>query len=234
MINLNLIKLIVFILILLTSFYYFYYLYNNKNIKHNILEKNVLHLTNTFEKCYSSDLLPNSNEGIKFTMSFWIYVNNIPENAHWKSEFSKSKGIIAHNNSPNVYYNPKNGLLTISLGYKNDSGTLDKYLFNIDNLKLQKWENITIVVDNRYVDIYLNGILEKSTKLPNVHFISNRLLYIGQPNNNFNGYITQVEHFNDALGSDTIKDLFTKNSNLSVFKQKLETYYEYYNRIKLN
>jgi len=221
MINLNIIKLIFIILIPLTFYFLFF---NKNNIKHNILEDKVLHLTNTFEKCYSTDLLPKSNEGIKFTMSFWIYINNIPENALWNSEFSKSKGIIAHNNSPNVYYNPKNGLLTIAIGYKDDSGNIEKYLFNLDNLKLQRWENITIVVENRFVDVYLNGVLEKSTKLPNIHFISNRLLYIGQPNNNFNGYIGQVEHFNNALNSDVIKELYKKNSELSIFKQKLDTY----------
>jgi hypothetical protein len=221
MINLNIIKLI-FIILILSTFYFLFF--KKGDIKHNILEDKVLHLTNTFEKCYSPDLLPKSNEGIKFTMSFWIYINNIPENALWNSEFSKSKGIIAHNNSPNVYYNPKNGILTIAIGYKDDSGNIEKYLFNLDNLKLQRWENITIVVENRFVDVYLNGVLEKSTKLPNIHFISNRLLYIGQPNNNFNGYIGQVEHFNNALNSDVIKELYKKNSELSIFKQKLDTY----------
>ena len=41
---------------------------------------------------YSYKLLPESEEGEKYTFSFWVNINNIPESAHWDSDVNIQKG----------------------------------------------------------------------------------------------------------------------------------------------
>ena len=81
--------------------------------------------------------------------------------------------------------------------YKNDYG-IKKYLFDIKNFNYQKWEHIILVVNNRNVDVYLNGNMIKSTHLP-TKFILNKEVFVGQKGNNFNGEIKDIEYLNDSL-----------------------------------
>ena len=75
---------------------------------------------------------------------------------------------------------------------------------------------------------YLNGELDRSVFLPNVPWISNDNLYIGQAGNNFNSHVGLVEYFNDALTIDKVKSLYNKNKGKSIFRKKLITYAKYY------
>lgn len=205
----------------------FYYL-TKDDLVHNKIEKDILHLTDDFGVGYSADLMPESKTGKKYTFSFWIYINNIPGNAHWKQDFTRPKGVITHFHAPTVYYLANLGILQISMGYKDANNVLETYKFNLDSVKLQKWENIVIVVDNRFIEIYLNGQFHKATYLPNLPYISNKMLYVGQPDNNFNGYLAYIEYFNDALKDNEVDKLYNKNKIRNVFSRKLEKYSEYH------
>ena len=172
--------------------------------------------------------MPESVEGEKYTFSFWVNITNIPESAHWDTDVNIPKGIISHFDSPNVTYIVKEDILRVTVGYKDEGGMAGRYNFNLKNFKYQKWENIIVVVDNRSVDIYINGELDRSAFLPNVPWISNDNLYIGQAGNNFNGHVGLVEYLNDALTIDQVKELYNKNKGNSIFNKKLITYAKYY------
>ena len=123
--------------------------------------------------------------------------------------------------------------MRVTIGYKDEGGLPGRYNFNLKDFRYQKWENV-IVVDNRSVDIYINGNLDRSVFLPNVPWISNDNLYVGQAGNNFNGHVARVEYWNDALTIDKVKSVYNKNKNRSVFSKKLTTYAEYYKKKKWN
>ena len=205
-----------------------YYFTRDPPFTHNIIEPQSLFLVDDFNKGYSSNLLPESKIGNKYTLSFWIYIKNIPENANWITDFNKPKGIISHFSSPNVYYLPSEGQLRISIGYKDDNNVLQKYNFDISSINYQKWDHYIVSVDNRYSDIYQNGKMIKSTYLPNVPWISNRMLYIGEINNNFNGHIYMVEYINDTIDSKKAEKLYKKSRNSNVLKRRVKSYSEYY------
>lgn len=197
---------------------------------HNVIESDSAFLADDVNLKYSYKLLPESVEGEKYTFSFWININNIPESAHWDSDVNIPKGIISHFDSPNVSYLVKEDILRVTIGYKDEGGLPGRYNFNLKDFRYQRWENIIVVVDNRSVDIYINGNLDRSVFLPNVPWISNDNLYIGQAGNNFNGHVARVEYWNDALTIDKVKSVYNKNKNRSVFREKLTTYAEYYKK----
>ncbi len=203
------------------------YIYRDRTI-HNVIVDDVLFLADDVNMKYSYKLLPESLEGEKYTFSFWININNIPESAHWDTDVNSPKGIISHFDSPNVTYLVKQGILRVTVGYKDEEGMPGKYNFDLKNFKYQKWENVVVVVDNRSVDLYINGNLDRSTYLPNVPWISNDNLFVGQAQNNFKGHVGLIEYFNDALTIDKVKKLYETNKGNSIFSKKLISYAEYY------
>ena len=61
--------------------------------------------------------------------------------------------------------------------------------------------------------VYINGKLSYSTILENVPFVFQRFLFIGEKQNNFNGYLCNLEYFNDALSSNDILNIYNSQKN---------------------
>jgi len=179
---------------------------------HNVIQENTLELTGDVSHKYPSLLLPVSKEGTKYTLAFSIYSKNLAENSSWGKDFRIPKGIISHYGSPNVYYLTDKNTLRISIAYRDDLSNKTFYNFDLENFKYQRWEHVVIVVDNRFVVVYLNGVIEKSVKLPNVPWVSQNSFFIGQKKNNFNGKIRNVEYINDALNFNEVEKLYKSNN----------------------
>tara|TARA_B100000989_G_C19529302_1_gene468743 strand:+ start:3566 stop:4294 length:729 start_codon:yes stop_codon:yes gene_type:complete len=218
-----LVLLFIIVLVILVYFVYF-----KDPTKYIMIQEKPVFLVDDVNLKYSATLMPESLEGEKYTFSFWVNVNNIPENGHWDSDVNIPKGIISHFDSPSVYYLVKEGILRISIGYKNKLGVNSRYNINLRDFKYQIWQNVIIVVNNKQVDVYLNGKLTKSILLPNIPWISNDNLYIGQAGNNFFGHVALVEYVNDALSTNKVEELYDKNKNSSELEKELITYSEYY------
>ena len=200
---------IVFIIIIIII----YFLLNRKSYTHNILQKDLVFMTDDYVSNIRYDLVPESIEGRKYTYAFWINLNNVPENAIWNSDFKYEKPIIYHYGAPNVYYIPKSNSLKISVAYKNSSNEKDTYDFMINEIELQKWVHIGLVVNNKNINLYQDGELYASTVLDNVPWIPNKFLYLGQKNNNFNGYLFYLEYANTNFSSEQMKSLYNSSKN---------------------
>lgn len=179
---------------------------------HNVIQGDTLELNGDVSQKYPSMLLPVSKEGNRYTLAFSIYSENLAENSNWGKGFRTPKGIISHYGSPNVYYITDKNTLRISIAYRDDLSNKTFYNFDLENFKYQRWEHVAIVVDDRFVSVYLNGEIEKTTKLPNVPWVSQNSLFIGQKNNNFKGKIRNVEYFNDALNVNEVENLYKSNN----------------------
>lgn len=179
---------------------------------HNVIQEETLELTGDVSQKYPSMLLPVSKEGTKYTLAFSLYSKNLAENSSWGKGFKGPKGIISHYGSPNVYYITDKNTLRISIAYRDDLSNKTFYNFDLENFKYQRWEHVVIVVDDRFVVVYLNGEIEKTIKLPNIPWISQNSFFIGQKNNNFNGKIRNVEYFNDALNINEVENLYKSNN----------------------
>jgi hypothetical protein len=203
-----------------------YYIYKKSKgpFYKNIIDEPIFLVENYNEEISRVDI-PKSKTGQKYTYSFWLRFVNMGNSGTWKN-YTSPKGIISHFNSPNVFYLPEDHILRILIGYKGDTEMVEKYSFDIENLNIQKWEHIAITLNGKSASVYVNGELFKSTILPNAPFISEKPLYIGQQNNNFNGYLSNLEYWNTDLDLDQIRKIYEKTEG--TLSNKLITYNDFY------
>lgn len=171
------------------------------------------HLINKFNMFISNTKLPNSIIGNKFTYSLWIYINNLPENSEWETNVNYKKSILFRYGSPNINYYPKEHRIQVQMTYKDNLNEINYYNIDLNNLQIQYWNHLIISLDNRYIDIYINGKRYTSVFLENTPFIFNRNLYIGEKNNNFNGYLHKVKYFNYNFNEYNVKKIYESEKN---------------------
>ena len=109
-----------------------------------------------------------SFDGVKYTFSIWIRTDNIPLNARRTTVLlNYLKQLFFVKVSPNIYFVLPNKL-RIEIGYKDEDNVIDYYDFEFELYESQVWNNFTIVVNNRNVDLYKNKLLVKSKIVENM------------------------------------------------------------------
>jgi hypothetical protein len=86
------------------------------------------------------------------------------------------------------------------------------YACDIENIPLQRWVQVSVVLWNRTLDVYINGKLVRSCILPGVPVQDKKDLqhiYVGGQNT-FNGYISRLKYFNRAITAKEVMDLYEK------------------------
>jgi len=74
---------------------------------------------------------------------------------------------------------------------------------DIVNIPLQRWVNLVIVLHNKSLDVYLNGVLKRSCILENIPKINNGDIYITH-NGGFNGFLSDITYKNQGSTADEI------------------------------
>jgi hypothetical protein len=149
-----------------------------------------------------------------YGVSFWLYLDS--ENPSVNIASNKYTSIIRYGDKFNLVYNVK--LNTMRLITKNNGNTknvLDEdgntILFEKPDILLQKWNNIIINYNSGALDIFYNGLLEKS-KLQIIPFMEYDSLIIGAEKGIF-GRICNVNYFNKPLISSQIYYLYNSLKN---------------------
>ena len=106
----------------------------------------------------------------------------------------------------NVYLGNKNNNLYIEIPVLNRERP-ERIVY--ENLPIQKWINIVILLDNRYIDVWLNGELYHSRHLENIPNFKPESDTIYLTNGGFSGYISRVYHYKNKLSKKRIKDMFS-------------------------
>lgn len=157
----------------------------------------------------------NQSGGIEFTWSVWIYVNGIDTSGNrfnsssagvHRHIFSKGtdsflpNGLNFPNNAPGLYLTPyKNELLLLM----NTNDVINEEI-RIPDIPLNKWVNVIIRCVNTTLDVYINGVITKSTNLSGVPKQNYGNVYVAM-NGGFNGYISNLWYFSRALNSSDIQ-----------------------------
>lgn len=86
---------------------------------------------------------------------------------------------------------------------------------DIANIPLQRWVMVTVVMWNRTLDVYINGMLTRSVVLPGAPLfdpshLSN--IYVGGSQNNqtFGGYFSKIKYYNKAITAHDVMKLYEK------------------------
>jgi hypothetical protein len=165
----------------------------------------------------------NASEGIEFTWSCWIFINNLTYNSgQYKCIFYKGNdysqnpqednlGLNFPNNAPGLYISPNTNDLIILM---NTFNVINEKI-TINDVPLNKWVNVLIRCSNRTLDVYINGTITKSHKLTGVPKQNYGNVYIA-PNGGFSGYISNLWYYSHALGTMEISNLVKNGPNTNM------------------
>ena len=205
---------------------YIYKTYNSTSLKTATMLKKPLKISNTEIVNVSNNVaLPELYNGKEFSYSFWIYVDAIHPNNDYKfvlgrmsskGSYSDGNPIFFLDNTINklyVYVRTEGDSTSSLSSMKDSSNTL-----NIRYLPLQRWVNILLVVDNNFVQLFLDGDLRQVKDLSgNAAQPSNRVvatssgnLMAGGSENTiaFDGYLSKVQALNYAATIDHAKVIY--------------------------
>uniref|UniRef100_A0A6C0KVU4 LamG-like jellyroll fold domain-containing protein n=1 Tax=viral metagenome TaxID=1070528 RepID=A0A6C0KVU4_9ZZZZ len=160
----------------------------------------------------------NTPDGIEFTWSVWIFIDDLTYNAgkyrhifhKGNNDFTNSQelGLNFPNNAPGLYLSPNSNELTVVM---NTFDVINQEI-KIPDIPLNKWVNIMIRCKNTTLDVYINGTITKSTKLIGVPKQNYGDVYVGA-NGGFSGYISNLWYYNYALGTNQIQKIVNNGPN---------------------
>ena len=181
----------------------------------------------------------NEATGIEFTYSTWIYLNGeTSEQDMFKHVFSKgdlgtgmpsinADGILATsgNNAPALYIknnsaDKTNSGLIIMDTMKGEGALTIKSEFKyieINNLPFKQWVNIIIRLQNRILDVYVNGVLTGRKDLEYVPRQNYGPVNVCQ-GGGFNGNLSNLRYFDSALNVFQINQLVASGPDTSTSK----------------
>jgi hypothetical protein len=187
----------------------------------------------------------NQRTGLEFTYSVWLTISKPVDNGAGIS-FSKeahifNKGIIdgitsvPQSNAPGLYV--KSGSSTNISGVSNTllvymdtfkSSDIEVKQLNdqreaieVTGIPFNKWMNVIIRVENRILDIYVNGVLTQHKDLGYVPKQNFSDVYVCQ-NGGFSGSLSDLRYYPKALNVFEINNIVAWGPNLSTSPSALE------------
>ena len=160
----------------------------------------------------------NATDGLEFTWSTWIFINNLQTNAGiFKHIFSKGNdnltenGMIQPNNAPGLYIAPNTNDLVVVM---NTYNVINEEIV-IPDIPINKWLNVIIRCQNTTLDVYINGTIARSINLVGVPKQNFGNVYVAM-NGGFDGYISNLWYYNYALGTSSIQNIINNGPNTTM------------------
>lgn len=172
----------------------------------------------------------NATEGIEFTWSVWIYIDDLTYGAgkyrgvfykgndyakkqgqQGEGEGEEAQGLNFPNNAPGLYIAPNTNALVIMM---NTFDVINEEI-TVSDIPLNKWVHVIIRCQNNEMDVYINGGIVKSHHLHGVPKQNYGDVYIA-PNGGFSGNISNLWYYNYALGTTEISKLVAKGPNTTM------------------
>jgi hypothetical protein len=166
----------------------------------------------------------NANEGIEFTWSVWIYIDDLTYNSGtYRCVFYKgndyatdpnnpdNQGLNFPNNAPGLYIAPNTNTLVIMM---NTFNVINEEI-QVNDIPLNKWVNVIVRCQHNTLDVYINGTIIKSHHLHGVPKQNYGDVYVAT-NGGFSGYISNLWYYDYGLGINEISNIYTKGANTNM------------------
>lgn len=147
-----------------------------------------------------------------YTYSIWMYIND------WNYRFGEAKvifGRVDQNNdpSPSVTLAPSNNNLNVTMAvYPNEktesNGNQTLYTCSVQDVPLQRWTNLIMALNNRALDLYLDGKLIKTCVMPGVPKMNPTSNILLCPDGGFSGYISKFQYLPKAVNPSQAYDIY--------------------------
>lgn len=165
----------------------------------------------------------NQQDGIEFTWSIWININELTYHkaGEYKHIFHKGNapsstiptkdGMVQPNNAPGLYIHPNKNALVVVMN------TFDKINEEIiiDDIPLNKWVNVVIRVEDRNLDVYINGVIAKRKELKGVPKQNYGDVFVNL-NGGFAGSVADLKYWNYAVSPAIISGITSWGPDTSV------------------
>ena len=178
----------------------------------------------------------NQADGIEFTWSVWLLRNNTESNLVYNNIFNKgssnydSTGVAELGNGPGVYFynsnNDHNNIKIIMDTVAANTTTNIKEEVEITNLPIARWFHLSIRMENKIMDVYVNGVVAKRVTFENVPFQNYRNVLVCQ-NGGFDGNLSDLRYFDTALSVFQIMNIVEAGPNLRSADDDNNTKYNY-------
>jgi|UniRef100_A0A6C0DU63 hypothetical protein len=157
----------------------------------------------------------NANDGIEFTWSSWVFIDNLQYNAgKYKHVFHKGNdqvsttGLNFPNNAPGLYIAPNtNAFVIIMNTYDNINEEI-----TIPDIPMNKWISVIMRCQNKTLDVYINGTIARSVQLAGVPKQNYGDVFVAM-NGGFSGYVSNLWYYNYALGTAAIQNIVHSGPN---------------------
>ena len=168
----------------------------------------------------------NASKVIEFTWSVWLNINELP---------SAESPVFNKGNDATQ----KGPMMTLKRG-TNDSGVISIYMDSVvatdntttptvtlTNIPLNRWFNVAIRMQNKIMDVYVNGTVAKRYVFTNVPKQNYGDVVIGK----FNGQLSDLRYFNTALNVFQINNITMAGPNLTTAYNQRDSKFDYLSNI---
>ena len=157
----------------------------------------------------------NANQGMEFSWSLWVFIDDLQYNAgQYRHVFSKgnsdtnTEGMVAPNNAPGLYIAPNRNDFVIVM---NTYNVINEEII-VPDIPLNKWVYVTIRLENRNLDVYINGSIARSALLTGVPKQNYGDVFVGL-NGGFDGYVSNLWYYDYALSVGEIGRIMSRGPN---------------------
>jgi hypothetical protein len=164
----------------------------------------------------STSLPPGTS--VNYTYSIWLYIDD------WNYQYGKEKIIFLRGSldsvfMPSLTLAPTDNTLQVTI-----STDEEPFESIVPNIPLQKWTNLIVSLNNKSLDIYVNGKLVKTSILPGLPKLDpNASLYL-TPRGGFSGYTSRFNYWSDAINPQEAWNVYKNGPGGNIFSNFFNQY----------
>ncbi len=159
----------------------------------------------------------NEETGMEFTWNVWLKVDGVGADDKQDHIFSKGGNGVANSagnmnrNAPGLYLDKdKNNLI-----FKMDGHTSENNITTeIPNIPMKRWFNVSIRLENKILDIYVNGTVAKRVVFDSVPKQNYDDIFVCY-NGGFQGSLSNLRYYDRALNVFQINNIVMAGPNTS-------------------
>jgi hypothetical protein len=149
---------------------------------------------------YIPILKSEDQDGIQFTYGFWFLIESMDyKKGEWKHVFHKGNSSSYPNRAPGVWFHPDKNSIRV---YMNTMDNILEYV-DVDNLPIRKWVYMNVILNNRNLDLYVNGYLKIRKELSSLPKQNDDDFWVSMYGG-FEGYLSNIRYYAYAIDFNEI------------------------------
>ena len=172
-------------------------------------------------KIDSGKLANNANSN-NFAYSIWFYVSD------WQYRLTESKDLVVRSqgdiSNPHISMAPYENNLNINISSISPGNKSNKNNCTIRNFPLQRWTHLLVSLNNRTLDVYLDGKLVRTCLTPGVPEINTNSKIILSPDGGFSGFTSNILHMTKSINPQQAYNIYRQGYGGSILGNLLSNY----------